>query len=237
MLAPIISFNTSSSANDTIIAAGVTGLGGAFVGVYGYSTASVGTYGSTESDDPHAAGVRGDNLAPGHGGKGVYGFSYRGYGVYGETNDPDYRGVYYSGGLAGSGDKNCVIRTSDGPRLMYSQESPGAWFEDFGIGELIDGRAKIKLDKKFIETVTIDNKNNPLLVFLQPYGPTSQLYIETKTDGFIVRAVGMESGRVKFAYRVVARRKGYEDRYMPLFPAAYGDPYLYPENLKKEGEK
>ena len=235
---PFIGLDTVSPAkNDTVVTSGVLGVGGTFSGVYGYSTGYVGVYGSSGSDAAASAGVRGDNFSPAMGGKGVYGYSKNGHGVYGRTDaeGSGYRGVYFSGGLSGSGDKNCVVRTEEGPKLLYSQESPEVWFEDFGISKLIYGKAEVKLREDFIEVVTI-NKEHPFLVFIQPYSPIEGLKIERKNDRFILTSENSSDKEIEFAYRLVAKRKGFENKRLDLYPPAYDDPYLYPENNQKGDE-
>jgi len=241
-LIPAIGTSTFDAKRETVTVCGVLGLGGTFPGVYGYSTTSAGVWGHTFAASGTAAGVRGDFTGTSTGllaGKGVYGFAKNGYGVYGETQDSNYVGVYYSGvryGLAGTGTKSCVEKTSRGPVLMFSQESPEVWFEDFGYGKLTDGKAEIKLDERFLEIIYIDEEN-PLLVFLQPMGECNGLYAIPHKDGFSVRENGGGKSNIGFAYRVVAHRKGYEKLRMPLYPPAYSDRNLYPELHQKSPEQ
>ncbi|MGB9561455.1 MAG: hypothetical protein ACPL6C_01435, partial [bacterium] len=231
---PAITISTLDAKRETVTVSGVLGLGGTFPGVYGYSTGSAGIWGNTFTAGGTAAGVRGDFTGTSGGGfvgKGVYGFAKYGYGVQGETSDTNYVGVYFSGpryGLAGSGSKSCVEKTSKGPVLLFSVESPEVWFEDFGLGQLKNGETYIELDPYFLEVIHI-GEDNPYFVFLQPMGNCNGLYVETKDKGFFVRELGGGKSDVKFAYRIVAHRKGYENVRMPVFPAGYGDRNLYPE--------
>lgn len=118
-------------------------------------------------------------------------------------------GVYYSGGLAGTGPKPCVVKTSQGPTLMYCQESPENWFEDFGEGQVVNGRCHIERDPLFLETVTTDGAH-PMHVFIEPHGPCKWTYVERGMTGFDVIEQEGGSSTVSFAYRVVAKRKGFE---------------------------
>jgi hypothetical protein len=180
-------------------------------GVYGVSTYWRGVEGQADEDD------------------GVLGY-YSGTsslyaGVYGARNNDGY-GVYYSGGLSGSGNKNCVMRTSRGPTALYCQESPENWFEDFGSGTLANGHAHVNLDALFLETVTVD-QNHGIKVFLQQTsGDPVNLVVQKGTTGFDVN--GPAGSNITFDYRVVAKRKGFEDTRLPVVSIGYNDPYLYP---------
>jgi hypothetical protein len=222
------------------------------IGVYGQAISLTGvTYGvHGESNSTTGRGV--DGLADATSGStyGVYGRSastsgtgVRGnayatvgtnYGVYGQTFSGSGYGVYYVGGLAGTGTKSCVVKTSQGPTLMYCQESPENWFEDFGEGQLVNGRCHIEFDPLFLETVTI-NAANPMKVFLQPQDPECEgLAAVPGTTGF--DAIELRHGRSngRFTYRVVAKRKGFEDKRLDYCAAAETDSYLYPELREKE---
>jgi hypothetical protein len=170
-------------------------------------------------------------------GHGVYSRAYAatGYtiGVFGSAASTDGYGVYYSGGLAGTGTKSCVVKTSQGPTLMYCQESPENWFEDVGRGELLNGRAHIDLDPLFLETVTID-PINPMNVFVQLRGDCRGVFVEEGLVGFDV--IELQGGRsqVGFVYRVMAKRKGFEAKRLDVCEAARTDSYLYPELREKE---
>ena len=170
----------------------------------------------------------------------VAGGSGNNYGVYGYASGGSLNyGVYYSGGLAGTGTKSCVVKTSKGPTLLYCQESPENWFEDFGEGQLINGRTRIELDPLFLETVTIDG-TNPMKVFVQLEGDCNGVYVSKGTTSFDVVELKGGTSNVPFSYRVVAKRKGFEDRRLDYTAAGKDDPYLYPEaaaRLEKEREK
>jgi hypothetical protein len=140
--------------------------------------------------------------------------------------------VYYSGGLAGTGTKSCVVKTSRGPTLLYCQESPENWFEDFGEGQLQGGRTHIELDPLYLETVTID-ANNPMKVFVQLEGDCNGVYVSKGSTGFDVIELAGGSSGVPFSYRVVAKRSGFEDRRLDYTEEGLTDPYIYPENARK----
>ena len=164
--------------------------------------------------------------------RGVAGFATGGsgtnYGLYGlASGGTNNIGVYYSGGLAGTGTKSCVVKTSRGPTLLYCQESPENWFEDFGQGQLVNGRAHIMLDNLFLETVTIDAAD-PMKVFVQLEGDCKGVYVSKGANSFDVIELNHGTSNVPFSYRVVAKRKGFENMRLEYTKSGENDPYLYP---------
>ena len=193
------------------------------------------SYGSS-SDDTY--GVHGRAINSGSNGNTYGGFfttsEYGGgihYGVYGEeAAGGSGAAVYAAGDMIASGAKPAVVRTSSGHRLLYAQESPEVWFEDFGEGQLSSGRTHIELDALFLETVTIDD-NHPVKVFVQLEGDCKGTYVSKGNTGFdVVELQGGTSDAV-FSYRVVAKRKGFEDERLRMTDVGYDDTTLYPELL------
>ena len=113
--------------------------------------------------------------------------------------------------------------------MLYCQESPENWFEDFGEGQLVNGRCHIDLDPLFLETVTIDAAD-PMKVFITPDDPRCKgVAVVRGTTGFEVIELHNGAGDSRFAYRVVAKRKGFESKRLDYCKAAETDSYLYPE--------
>jgi hypothetical protein len=201
---------------------------GGYRGVHGrvVPTGSSSTY---RGVDGYVAGGSGTNY-------GTYGYAtgsgtncgVYGYGGGGGTN----YGVYYSNGLGGSGSKSCIVKTSQGPTALYCQESPENWFEDFGEGTLVNGQTHIELDALFLETVTI-NAANPMKVFVQLEGDCNGVYVSKGVTGFDVVELKNGTSNVPFSYRVVAKRKGFEDKRLDYTAAGENDPYLYPEAAER----
>jgi hypothetical protein len=138
------------------------------------------------------------------------------YGVYAEASAA-YGWAGYFGGdvritdsLVVLGAKSAGVKVDNGEyRLLYSQESPEVWFEDFGEGQLINGRANIELDPLFAQTV---NTQVTYHVFLTPGGDCNGLYVASKTPAsFEVRELKGGNSNLAFSYRIVAKRKGFED--------------------------
>jgi hypothetical protein len=109
-----------------------------------------------------------------------------------------------------NGSKSALVETASyGKRLLYAVESPGNWFEDFGSATMVRGRAVVKLDPVFCETV---NTAEPYHVFLTAKGDCEGLYVTHQTAGsFEVAELRKGDHTVTFDYRIIAKRKGFED--------------------------
>jgi hypothetical protein len=124
------------------------------------------------------------------------------------TTSPAAR-LHVVGDFIATGTKSALVETvSYGKRELYAVESPENWFEDFGGAQLIQGRAVVKLDPIFAETVSTEDEYH---VFLTPKGDCQGLYIARQSaHSFEVREAQHGKGTIAFDYRVVAKRKGYE---------------------------
>jgi hypothetical protein len=205
--------------------AGVAGFGDT-VNVAAYGVYGLARYHGLYGRSKYYNGCRGE-AADDNGVSGYFSGTNTSYaGVWGGRASYGW-GVYYSGGLSGSGTKSCVMRTSKGPTLLYCQESPENWFEDFGSTALTSGRAHVDLDAVFLETVTV-NDQHPIKVFVQQTsGDPVNFVVQKGTSGFDV--VGPAGSSVCFDYRVVAKRKGFEDVRLDIARPGYNDPMLYPD--------
>lgn len=113
------------------------------------------------------------------------------------------------GGFIAMGPKSAVVETASfGKRLLYAMESPQNWFEDFGKARLVKGQANVRLDPIFLETVnTMDDYH----VFLTARGNCKGLYVANQTStSFEVMELQHGKSDIAFDYRIVAKRKGYE---------------------------
>jgi hypothetical protein len=202
----------------------VTGVGGVNNGAgvigFGGGTTGSGVIGVAGSD--HGAGVTGIGRAAA--GAGVHGFStdLDGIGVLGDANTganavalfgrscSGFAGFFQgkvniSGDLIVTGAKSAVVPFPDGShRRLYCMESPESWFEDFGIGNLVNGQAEVQLAADFASVVNSDSYH----VFLSEYDDNNALYVAERTStGFCVRAKSSKTATGTFGYRVVAKRK------------------------------
>jgi hypothetical protein len=135
------------------------------------------------------------------------------YGIYAKAPFTGYAGYFsghvrITGGLTVVGTKSAAVKMDDGDyRLVYCQESPENWFEDFGEGRLVNGRTVIAIDPLYSQTA---NTGMTYHVFLTPQDEPVVLAVANRTaTSFEVR--GPEGSNVGFSYRIVAKRRGYED--------------------------
>jgi hypothetical protein len=131
-----------------------------------------------------------------------------------ETFGSFFKGVCnidVSGNLSCTGTKSAVVPVDGGARkvALYAVEAPENWFEDFGSGQLSGGVDTITLEPTFAQTV---NASVDYHVFLTPNANCKGLYVTAKTPtSFEVHELGGGQSNVGFDYRIVARRKGYEN--------------------------
>lgn len=86
--------------------------------------------------------------------------------------------------------------------------SPENWFEDVGSGQLSGGEAIVNIESVFGETV---NTGMDYHVFLTPNGDCKGLYVAQKSPtSFVVKELGGGASSVTFDYRIIAKRKGFE---------------------------
>jgi len=118
-------------------------------------------------------------------------------------------GVTITGDLNVSGAKNAVVETASfGKRKLYAVESPENWFEDFGRAKLVNGRALITIEPVFAETV---NTEGDYHVFVTPNANCRGLYVSNRGPGsFEVRELNKGKANITFDYRIVAKRRAYE---------------------------
>jgi hypothetical protein len=121
-------------------------------------------------------------------------------------------GTWYCTGTKGS-----VIDVNGENRVTYAMESPEVISEDFGSGQLVDGKATVTIDALFAATVDLSEYH----VFVTPLGDCNGLYVSNKTaTGFEVHELGGGTVNVEFDYRIVANRLGYEDVRMEILAPA-----------------
>ncbi len=200
-----------------------------------------GVYGLTTNTDlaNGSYGVWGDDSVPtgtaGGSNGGVYGYSQGGDGVVGISNSNsafNSAGTFFApnnpfplvaigwnnnnclvntqGDLTCTGSKSAAVPLPDNRWVrLYAVESPENWFEDFGSGTLSNGSASIALEPTFRDTVTSSQDYH---VFLTPRGDCEGLYLaSTSASGFEVRELHHGTSNIAFDYRIVVRRKGYEN--------------------------
>jgi len=174
-------------------------------GVYGRSTSGTAGCGVMGSGYYGVCGV--SNNTGGY--AAIYGSAssgaYSGYFVGGN-------GIYTSGNQTATGTKSAVVPIDAAAgdwRKLYCEEAAEVMFTDYGTGTLTAGHGHVVLDPIFLKTVTID-QSHPMMVFLEMNGETKGVYVVKGDAGFDVIENQSGSSNATFDYRVVARRRGYE---------------------------
>lgn len=167
------------------------------VGVYGYNVSTSGT----------GEAIHAFNNAP-NGWAGWFDSEGNGVRIRSEVGK--------TGLVVIDGTKSAAVRTSSGDRLLYNEEATEVWFADYGIGVLRNGVATVNIEETFAETVNLEE---PYHVFLQAYGDAI-IYVgkRTPTSFEVVAREGTLATDIEFAYRIVAKRKGFETHRLEFAP-------------------
>jgi hypothetical protein len=109
--------------------------------------------------------------------------------------------------ILGFGTVNTLVRDNEGKeRIMAAPEAPEALFQDYGIGKLIDGYAKIDIDPVLTKNIRVD-ETHPMKVFIQLEGDCKGVYVFNKTaTSFEVKELQIGNSNVSFSYQIVAFR-------------------------------
>ncbi len=189
-----------------------------------------GVVGKVSSAFANSAGVYGYNGAITDG-AGVTGYGYYGVTGIGLPSTIGYagyfsggKGVYINGNYTATGTKSAIVSIKNGTefRKLYCEEATEIWFSDYGTSHLVNGKATIQLDDVFLNTVSID-ENNPMKVFIQMNGESNPVFIKKGMTSFDVIEANSGSSSAGFDYRIVAKRRGYEEKRLeqaelPKFP-------------------
>jgi hypothetical protein len=115
-----------------------------------------------------------------------------------------------TGDLVCTGSKSAAVAV-DGNRMvrLYAVEAADNWFEDAGAGQLSNGSAAIRFESAFSQTI---NPRVEYHIFLTPKGECEGLYVSKEgADGFEVHELHRGHSNIAFDYRIMARRKGFEN--------------------------
>jgi hypothetical protein len=145
-----------------------------------------------------------------------------------------YNGITYRK-IVGNGNVSTIVKDVNGNRVLLNcPETPEVLFQDYGIGQLVDGHARIDLDPTLVMNILVNN-DHPLKVFIQPEGKCNGLYITNKSkEGFEVHELQDGRSDISFSWSIVATRAGetltnaqgetrhisYEERFSPAPPIA-----------------
>lgn len=204
-------------ANDRISFGSTRGVQGQVRSLDGYGVIGF----LSPTTDGNGAGVYGRNSATTGTGAGTEGYNSSVDGWAGKfTSVSNGVAIHAASGKVGltvsGGSKNAAVATSDGDRLLYTEEATEVWFSDYGFGQTENGFTLVQIEVTFAETV---NLGEPYHVFLQAYGD-AELYVgERFEDSFEVWTSEATSDLdVEFSYRIVAKRLGFENQRLEFAP-------------------
>lgn len=128
---------------------------------------------------------------------------------------PSGNGYAYIGGRAGNVDyailsngvKSTMVPDEEGRnRIMYCPEAPEVLFTDAGTGELVNGKAHIRIDPVLARNIAV-SKEKPLKVFIQLEGDCKGVYVTNKSAaGFDVIELNGGTSNTPFSYQLIANR-------------------------------
>lgn len=202
-------------------------------------TLAYGVIGRVNSPSANSSGVYGLNNNPANG-NGVFGYGYNGVvgSTFAATGGAGIVGVATGGSLSGlfnggngvvingplvvngslnvtGAPKNAAVKIGENDyRGLHAEESTGAWFSDYGTGHLTNGRASISIEEIYLKTVTI-NTEHPMKVFIQLNDETNGVYVIKHDRYFEVIENSGGTSNATFDWRVVAKRKDFEDLRLP----------------------
>lgn len=109
--------------------------------------------------------------------------------------------------IIGTGTVNTIVKDLDEKYVALScPETPENLFQDYGAGQLINGKAHIEIDKIFAKNIVV-NEKHPLRVFIQLEGDCQGVFVTNKTQkGFDVVELSGGKSNVNFSWSIVANR-------------------------------
>jgi hypothetical protein len=115
--------------------------------------------------------------------------------------------------IEGNGTVNTVVKDLENKQVVLSApEAPENLFQDFGRGQLVNGKAHITIDPVFSKNIIVNDKH-PLRVFIQLKGDCNGVYVTNETgSSFDVFELKGGSSNTKFDYFITANRA---DEVMP----------------------
>ncbi len=193
----VVGFGTASSNGTGVVGAGNdimpytvgSGSGGAFTGevcgVFGYATNTSGyRYGGYFASEGSSVG-----------------YAYVG------GRAQAFNGVPYTAKIVGYGAVQTIVTNREGERITLTcPEAPEMLFQDYGIGQLVDGKAHVEIDPDLAININV-SEDHPLKVFVTPEGDCNGLYVTNKSaNGFDVIELQGGSSNITFSWQIVATR-------------------------------
>jgi hypothetical protein len=212
-----------SSGNIAVNAAGGT------YGLYATTTDATSSYDAVYGYDANGEGVVGSSYyKDGIAGYTTYGLTpYFAYNGGGDPFGADFQGAnhltnratyidLYNGTeykVIGGGVVSTTVADNNGNQVvLHAPETPEVYFEDYGQGQLVNGKAHIDLDPTIAKNVII-NEKHPLRAYIQLEGDCNGVYVTNKTaNGFDVVELQHGTSSSTFQWHIVCNRA---DEVMP----------------------
>ncbi len=116
----------------------------------------------------------------------------------------------YFANVIGSGSNVTTIEHKNKTHVMAAISAPQDLFQDFGTGQLQNGRVHITLDPILSSNILVD-ENNPIKIFIQLEGECNGVYVTNKSaSGFDVVELNQGQSNTPFSYSISATRKPQE---------------------------
>jgi hypothetical protein len=111
-----------------------------------------------------------------------------------------------------STNKPATVKLNNGTKAkLFAEEAAEVYFTDYGEGTLTSGKAHVDLDPTFLQTVSVDAWH-PVKVFVQLNDDCKGVFVSNRSaTGFDVVELQNGTSNAHFTYRVVCKRKYYED--------------------------
>lgn len=115
--------------------------------------------------------------------------------------------------ILGTGTVSTTAEGLNGDRVtLHCTEAPEIYFEDYGQGKLVNGRAHIEIDPIVAKNITVNSKH-PLRVYIQLEGDCKGVFVTNKTaNSFDVIELQNGNSNTAFQYHIVGNRA---DEIMP----------------------
>ncbi|NHM05632.1 hypothetical protein G4D82_00220 [Flavobacterium sp. CYK-4] len=109
--------------------------------------------------------------------------------------------------IFGTGTVSTIAKgLNDEKVTLHCTEAPEIYFEDYGQGQLVNGRVHIEIDPIIAKNITV-NEKHPLRVFIQLEDECNGVYVTNKTgNSFDVVELAKGQSNAKFQYRIVGNR-------------------------------
>lgn len=186
--------NNSATIYTPAQGAGVAGTGTKY-GVMGFATTTISTANNS-------SGSNGNNASAGGYFEVLNGGTVQAWA---------YVGVRDGGGvlrkIIGTGTVGTIVKDlQENLVALSSPEAPENLFQDYGAGQLQNGKAHIQLDPILAKNIVVDEQH-PLRVFIQLEGDCNGVYVTNKTGhSFDVAELANGTSNTPFTYTVVANR-------------------------------